>query len=43
MSLKKTVTLPIPATIQGNQIKTLKLMDKNGQVLTEGDQYITLN
>jgi hypothetical protein len=40
---KKTVTLPIPATIQGNQIKTLKLMDKNGQVLTEGDQYITLN
>lgn len=39
----KTLTLPIPATIQGNQIKTLKLMDKNGQVLTEGSQYITLN
>ncbi len=40
---KKIVTLPIPTTIQGNQIKTLKLMDKNGQILTEGDQYITLN
>ena len=40
---KKIVTLPIPTAIQGNQIKTLKLMDKNGQVLTEGDQYITLN
>lgn len=40
---KKIVTLPMPTAIQGNQIKTLKLMDKNGQVLTEGDQNITLN
>ncbi len=40
---KKTVTLPIPATIQGNQIKTLKLMDKDGKLLSEGEQQINLN
>jgi len=40
---KKTVTLPISTAIQGNQIKTLKLMDKDGKLLSEGDQWITLN
>lgn len=38
-----TIKLPIPLSVQGNAIKSLKMMDKNGKLLSEGDFSITLN
>lgn len=38
-----TIKLPIPVSVQGNAIKSLKMMDKNGKLLSEGDFSITLN
>ncbi|MGE8430828.1 MAG: hypothetical protein ACN6O7_23345 [Sphingobacterium sp.] len=38
-----TIKLPIPVSVQGNAIKSLKMMDKNGKLLSEGDFNISLN
>jgi hypothetical protein len=38
-----TITLPIPVSVKGDAINTLKMMDKNGKLLSEGDFSITLN
>ncbi|MOA49671.1 hypothetical protein D3C78_1725750 [compost metagenome] len=40
---KMTVTIPIPTTIQGNQLTRLKIIDKSDKVMTEYEQSITLN
>jgi hypothetical protein len=38
-----TITLPIPVSVKGDAINTLKMMDKNGKLLSEGDFSITFN
>lgn len=40
---KMTVTIPIPTTIQGNQLTRLKIIDKSDKIMTEYEQSITLN
>ena len=38
-----TITLSIPVSVKGDAINTLKMMDKNGKLLSEGDFNISLN
>ncbi|WP_312789332.1 hypothetical protein [Sphingobacterium sp.] len=38
-----TITLPIPVSVKGDAINTLKMMDKNGKLLSVGNFNISLN